>query len=76
MPSNDYLMVRSAQRARLEARTASLQFFFRCVNQLPDSLGSGAAGQRQDPNWAKSGRDAGEPRGFGFALPRSSPRRA
>jgi hypothetical protein len=46
MPSKDYLMLRSAQRAcprpelgaRLEARTASLQLIFWCVNQFPDSL--------------------------------------
>jgi len=38
MPSKDYLMLRSAQRARLEARTASLQLSFWCVNQFPDSL--------------------------------------
>ena len=28
MPSPDYLMLRSAQRARLEARTAPLQLIF------------------------------------------------
>ena len=38
MPSKDYLMLRSAQRARLEARTASPQFFFRRLGQFPDSL--------------------------------------
>src|ERR1700730_14555333 len=38
MLSKDYLMLRSAQTARLEARTASLQLIFRCVNQFPDSL--------------------------------------
>jgi hypothetical protein len=38
MPSKDYLMLRSAQRARLEARTASLQLIFWCVKQFPDSL--------------------------------------
>ncbi len=38
MPSNDYLMLRSAQKARLEARTASLQLVFRFVGQFPDSL--------------------------------------
>jgi predicted component of type VI protein secretion system len=38
MPSKDYLMLRSAQRARLEARTASLQLIFWCVSQFPDSL--------------------------------------
>jgi len=37
MPSKDYLMLRSAQRARHEARTASLQLIFWCVNQFPDS---------------------------------------
>jgi hypothetical protein len=31
-------MLRSAQRARLEARTASLQLIFWCVKQFPDSL--------------------------------------
>jgi hypothetical protein len=49
MASKDYLMLRSAQRARLEARTASLQLIFWCVNQFPDSLlrrcdGMGRAG--------------------------------
>jgi hypothetical protein len=38
MPSKDHLMVRSAQGARLETRTASLQLIFWCVNQFPDSL--------------------------------------
>jgi len=33
-----YLMLRSAQRASLEARTASLHLIFRCVNRFPDSL--------------------------------------
>ena len=31
MPSNNYLMPRSAQLARLEARTTSLQLCFRCT---------------------------------------------
>jgi hypothetical protein len=38
MLSKGSLMLRSAQRARLEARTASLQLIFWCVNQFPDSL--------------------------------------
>jgi len=38
MPSKDYLMLRSAQKARLEARNASLQLVFRFVGQFPDSL--------------------------------------
>jgi hypothetical protein len=38
MPSKDYLMLRNAQRARLEARTASLQLTSWCVGQFPDSL--------------------------------------
>src|SRR5690349_18397841 len=46
MPSNDYLMLRSALRAHLEARTASLQLIFRCVDQFPDSLESGGPGPR------------------------------
>jgi hypothetical protein len=34
MPSKDYLMLRSAQKARLEARTAPLQLIFWCVNHF------------------------------------------
>jgi hypothetical protein len=45
MPSKDYLMLRSAQRARLEARTASLQLIFWCVDQFPDSLLRGGDGK-------------------------------
>jgi len=43
MLSKDYLMMRSAQRARLEARTAPRQLIFWC-NQFPDSLESGGPG--------------------------------
>ena len=52
MPSNDYLMLRSAQKARLEARTASLQLVFRFVGQFPDSLffaGTTSQGYRELP---------------------------
>ncbi len=35
MPSPDYLMLRSAQRARLEARTAPLQLIFPITKSKP-----------------------------------------
>src|ERR1700739_1907803 len=38
MPSITYLMLRSARRARLEARTALLQLFFFSATRFPDSL--------------------------------------
>jgi hypothetical protein len=38
MPSKDYLMLRSARRAHLEARTALMQRSFPGVDQLPDSF--------------------------------------
>jgi hypothetical protein len=37
MPSKDYLMLRSAQRAHLEARTATLQFICRYISRFSDS---------------------------------------
>jgi hypothetical protein len=50
MPSKDHLMLRSARRARLEARTALLQCSSCRVDQFPDSLESG------NPGAAKTGR--------------------
>jgi hypothetical protein len=44
MPSITYLMLRSAQRARLEARTALLQLIFVWLDKFSDSLASGGAG--------------------------------
>ena len=38
MPSYDYLMLRSARRARLEARTALLQRSFRRASEVPSEL--------------------------------------
>jgi hypothetical protein len=38
MLSKNYLMLRSARRARLEARTVLLQRFFGRSGQFPDSL--------------------------------------
>ena len=38
MPLKDYLMLRSAHGARLEALPTSLQFCIRRINQFPDSL--------------------------------------
>jgi hypothetical protein len=51
MLSKDYLMLRSARRVRLEARTALLQRSFRRVDQLPDSL------LRRDDDHAMRARD-------------------
>jgi hypothetical protein len=60
MPSKDYLMLRSARRARLEARTAILQLFFRGVEQFPDTREAGAyGGDRSRPPPGRQGR--GEP---------------
>jgi hypothetical protein len=38
MPSNNYLMLRSARRARLEARAALLQLIFSAPVEFPDIL--------------------------------------
>ena len=40
-----YLMLRSAQRARLEARSALLHRFFLSVDRFPDIRESGYLGQ-------------------------------
>src|SRR6266404_3207555 len=44
MRSKSCLMLRSAQRARLEARTGSLQPIYRCADRFPYSLLRGSDG--------------------------------
>ena len=60
MPSKDYLMLRSAQKACLEARTASLQLVFLFVGQFPDSLFRGNDGYENESarfrNWITASR--------------------
>jgi hypothetical protein len=62
MPSKDYLMLRSAQRARLEARTASLQLIFGAsINFLTASKSGGPGGSRGFCGLFKPGADSGFP---------------
>ena len=44
MPSKSYLMLRSARRARLEARTGLLQLFFLSAARFSNNLESGNRG--------------------------------
>ena len=82
MPSKDYLMLRSAQRAHLETRTALLQRSFRQADQFPDSLLRGNDDPRRAclvnqctvPKPATGG--VGEPRRRSLSIRRASSRRS
>jgi hypothetical protein len=69
-----YLMLRSARRARLEARTALLQLFFLSYTRFPDSLESGNRGRqgRDGCPWGPAFAEATRTALFSYALTRES----